>query len=140
MKKMRTALTKLRSSLQNKKKASEDEDHNKLARTLQGRTNLAKSVSMSDPLLIQGIKEILQQKEIRMLKDPVQELVNGSSDAARPFCIRKGRNILKLLVKSDEARGVLEKTVNAFRETLLSGQKEKNVNHGSIYCGLLFVD
>ena len=131
MRKMRTALTKLRSSLQNKKKVSEDEEHNKLARSLQGRTNLAKSVSMSDPLLIQGIKEVLQQKEIRMLKDPLAEMVNGSSDAARPFCIRRGRNILKFLVKSDEARGVLEKTVNAFRDTLLAGPSNKNVNHYS---------
>eukprot|EP00434_Breviolum_minutum_P009285 symbB.v1.2.008182.t1/scaffold450.1/size202773/1 len=118
MKKLRTALNKLRVSLKNKQKASQESD-NKIARTLAGRTSVAKSVNATDPLLLQSFKELMQQKEMRVIKDPAVELVNGTSDASRPFVIRKGRNVMKYLARQDEVRAVLERTVDSFRDKLL---------------------
>jgi len=131
MKKLRTALNKLRVSLKNKQKASQESD-NKIARTLAGRTSVAKSVNATDPLLLQSFKELMHQKEMRVIKDPAVELVNGASDASRPFVIRKGRNVMKYLARQDEVRAVLERTVDSFRDKLLSGSNEKAVPLGWI--------
>ena len=133
MKKMRTALTKLQNSKKNKQNKDDQED--KIARTLNGRTSIAKAVGMNDPMILQCIKEVIQHREIRMVKDPAAELVNGITDAARPFCIRKGRNIMKHLVKADDARVVLEHTINSFREKLLSEGNDKGL---TLICKLFF--
>ena len=125
MKKMRTALTKLQNSKKNKQ--NKDDQEGKIARTLNGRTSIAKAVGINDPMLLQCIKDVIQHREIRMIKDHAAELVNGVTDAARPFCIRKGRNIMKCLVKSDDARSVLERTINNFRDKLLSNGSDKAV-------------
>ena len=99
----------------------------KLQRTLAGRTSIQKSVNMTDPLILQGFKEVLGSKEIRMVKDVNEELTGGVCDACRPYCLRKGRNILKFMVKNDQARSVLERTIDSFRETLLTGNSNKSV-------------
>ena len=74
----------------------------------------------------------MQLKEIRVIKDPANELVNGVSDASRPFVIRKGRNVMKILAKQDDVRAVLERTVDSFRDKLLSGSSDKAVPLGWI--------
>lgn len=52
MRKMRTALTKLRVSLKNKKKVGDEDERNKIAKGLAGRTSIAKNVNMTDPVVI----------------------------------------------------------------------------------------
>ena len=138
MKKMRTALTKLQNSKKNKQ--DKDDQEGKIARTLNGRTSIAKSVGMNDPMLLQCIKEVIQHREIRMIKDPDAELVNGVTDAARPFCLKKGRNIMKYLVKSDDARSVLDRTINNFRDKLMSSGSDKAVNLIFYFCVLTSLD
>lgn len=130
MKKLRVALTKLLASQKSRKEkdmADAANGANKLAKTLAGRTSIQKSVNMTDPMILQCFKDVLQAKEIRMVKDVNEELTGGASDASRPYCLRKGRNILKFMVKNDVSRAVLERTIDSFRETLLQGTSNKSV-------------
>ena len=130
---MRKALEKTRAQ-QQKKKASQTDatpveagTDAKMQKCLVGRTNLGKAVNCTDPKILQGFKEIFSKKEVKVVKNPQSELCNGFSDATRPYLLHKGRNIQKYLVKDDDVRAVLERTVDQFRVKLLAGETTKSV-------------
>ena len=123
MKKLRRALEKMRKSektrqaLNAKAEAAADgESDNKMAKCLGGKTAINKAVTMADPMILQQFKEVLSRREIRICKDPQKELCSGLVDSQYPFCVRKGRHVLKFLVKDNAARDVFERTVNAFKD------------------------
>ena len=107
--------------------ASTDDDNSKAKNVMNGRTNLSlgKAVNLTDPQLLQGFKEILPKREIRTVKDP-KELV-GFAEAARPFLVRKGRSVLRLLAKTDAHRTMLDNTIENFRQTVVKSQDTKSV-------------
>lgn len=137
MKKLRRALNKMRKSEKTRKAlnakamaAADGDSENRMAKCLGGRTALSKAVTMSDPLILQQFKEVLGKKEMRVVKEPANELLSGMHDATYPFCVRRGRHVLKYLVKPDEKRAVLERTVGQFKEKCLKDGQDKNLPLG----------
>ena len=132
MKGLRKALKKMKPV-----PASTDQDNAKAKNVMNGRTNLSlgKAVNLTDPPLIQGFKEILPKREIRTVKDP-KDLV-GFTEAARPFLIRKGRNVVRLLAKTDTHKAMLENTVEQFRQSVVSTKSVRLVKVQSSVCKLL---
>lgn len=61
-------------------------------------------------------------------KDATASFANGSCDAARAFSVKRGRNILKQLVKDEASRAVLENTLQEFKQKLLSSSSDKAVS------------
>lgn len=89
-----------------------------------GRTSIAKSVNISDPLCIQGFRELMTSRPVKVVKD-VGDL--QLQDANYPFVWKKGRNVMRALTQNDDQKTVLENTVNEFRKTCLSSTVDKNV-------------
>lgn len=144
MKKMRRALEKMRRSEKTRQalnakaeKAMEGDVENRLAKCLGGRTAISKAVTMSDPLVIQNFKEFQSKKEMKVCKDPLKELCAGMSDAARPFCVRKGRHVLRLLVKNEESRLVFERTIHCFKEQCMASSSQKSLPLNKIVQNML---
>ena len=98
--------------------------HPTLPTGMAGRTSLAKSVNMTDPMCLQTIKDILGKRDVKTVKD-ISEL--QVQDASRPFLIKKGRHILRALAKQESQRTLLENTVQEFRKTTMGGSADKNV-------------
>lgn len=92
---------------------------------LNGRTNLNKAISDSDPDVFKNFKALQGRRPMRAIKDST-ELSSGDADLAQPFVLRKGRNLLKFLLKDETQRGILEVTFNKFKADVKSGSETKH--------------
>ena len=131
LRKSHTKQEKLRKKQSDKDKSKDtdgltEDAANKVKNVLQGRTNLAKAVNISDPPILQSIKDILSKREMKWHKDPSTELTCPTT-ASRCWGCRKGRNIARWLVKEEYLREVFEKTVENFRSTLVASSSSKAV-------------
>ena len=128
MTKLKKGLEKVRKqAAAAKAKAEKSGAHDPAAsRALAGRTNFSKSVTASDPMVLQTFKVCTAKRAIRIVKD-AGELVNGTADSSIPFAMKKGRTLSKQLVKDASLRGNLDATLQEFCKKVESGPDSKSV-------------
>ena len=130
MRKMRKSLDKTRKQAQAKNAARGEgraAPEDKVKNILQGRTNLTKCVGSNDPPILQKFKEAMAKKPMTAVKDP-KELSDCPTQSVNCFVVRKGRNIMRFLCKTDEVRDIMTRTVAQFKEKLLTSSSEKAVS------------
>lgn len=141
MGKMRKAIEKARKQKKAKgpvqpAPAEGQESDSAASRALVGRTNFSKVLLDSDPPIIKHFRSHCSKRPMRAVKGP-EELTAGNADSSVPFVVRKGRNILKLLLKDHDLKGDLEATLQAFDKKLEAGSDERSAFLGGL---VWFVD
>lgn len=126
MHKMKKAVEKLRKQAAKQEKKTEDGTDAAARRVLAGRANFSKTLSSSDPVIIQTIKNLLQRRPMKQVKD-VEELTNGTADSSLPFVLKKGRGLSKQLVKDAATRGNLEATLQEFAKKVDASKDNKSM-------------
>ena len=132
MRRMRKSVDKLRKQKKAKAENSTGEPSNRIKNVLKGRTALSKAVDDTDPKILHKFKEVLNARPMRVIKDPGSDLCNGVADISRCYVIKKGRNIMKVLLRDEEQRAIFESTVNQFRTKFTSSASNKAVPLGAV--------
>ena len=129
MGKLKKSLEKVRKQAA-KAKAQKAQAHDPAAsRALAGRANFSKSITSSDPMVLQSFKTCMAKRSMKQVKEAI-ELVNGTSDSSIPFIMKKGRSLAKLILKDGTLRGHLDATVQEFCKKLEAGKDNKSVRLG----------